>query len=659
VGPTAAYEGESLLFIDGVPQPGREPSSNIPLVVYSADDVPSAGGENPYLLRLLARVLTPTLASYELGAVCAHYGVRLRDGAFPEAIGRLFSALIEAAIGLDRRIVAVLARFLPLPLGDLFTRILPLPVPPRDEEIPGPSASAGGGPDRIPSSVDEALGPDGFVARTHPSYEFRTGQIDMARRIAARFNAGGALVVEAGPGTGKTFAYLIPAILHLLEDGSARVVVSTRTKQLQEQLYRKDLPFLTCALAPDLRVALLKGRKNYLCLRRWEVLVGELSEGLEADRLVHLAPLVRWLMETETGDIEENRAFLSEPGARELWGRLCDSPNHCLEGFCPHIDECFSVRARRRARAADLVVVNHSLLLADAAAGGVILGEYTHLVVDEAHSLEDAARKAFTASISQRIIERFADELAPQRPRRRGWLRRIPLPKKELRSSSDAVASFRTAAVRLFRSIIPQLPPLQRGPIPSSPESVGNLEGVGRALHRLEVGLEGVKERIEEPDLKREADGYIEMTRQLSEVVQRLKAGPDEETVHWFEREGDDLSLNLTPLEVAPILAGFLYPRLETIVLTSATLSLGGDFDFFCRTLGLAEVFPEVETRVVRGPFPYAERMRICVPSFLPSISEEPEGYASSLADLLTRIHTAVDRKGLVLFTSYRMLNAV
>jgi len=656
---SAAYEGESLLFIDGVPQPGRGPSSNIPLVVYSADDVPSAGGENPYLLRLLARVLTPTLASYELGAVCAHYGVRLRDGAFPEAIGRLFSALIDEAIGLDRRVVAVLARFLPLPLGDLFTRILPLPVPPRDEEIPGPSASAGGGPDRIPSSVDEALGPDGFVSRTHPSYEFRAGQLDMARRIAARFEDGGALAVEAGPGTGKTFAYLIPAILHLLEDGSARVVVSTRTKQLQEQLYTKDIPFLTSVLAPDLKVALLKGRENYLCLRRWEILVGELSESLERDRLVLLAPLVRWLMETETGDIEENRAFLSALGARELWGRLADSPNHCLEGFCPHIDDCFSVRARRRARAADLVVVNHSLLLADTAARGVILGEYSHLVVDEAHSLEDAARKAFTASMSRRIIERFADELVPQQPHRRGWLRRISLPPEELRSVSDGVASLRTATVRLFSSIAPRLPSVQRGPIPILSELTEEMEGMGRALHRLEVELEGVKERIEEPDLKREADGYIETVRGLSEVVQRLRDRPDEETVHWFEREGEDLSLNLTPLEVAPILADLLYPRLKAIVLTSATLSLGGDFDYLCWALGLAQAFSEVETRVVRGPFPYAERMRICVPSFLPSVVEEPEAYASSLAELLTRIHTAVDRKGLVLFTSYRMLNAV
>ncbi|RLE36924.1 hypothetical protein DRJ12_03755, partial [Candidatus Acetothermia bacterium] len=372
----SVHKGEALLFIDGSPRPGIEPPVGVPLVVYDVSDLPP--GREAYRLRLLARVLSPTLAGYRLRTVSAHYGISLREEVLPEAIGRLFAALIEEALKLDRRIVAVLSRFLPPPLGDLFARILPLLIPPPGQEGAEPAVSGEKGPDRPLLSVDQALGPGGLVARNHSSYEFRSGQLDMARRVAARFAEGGGLVVEAGPGTGKTFAYLIPAILHLLQDGTSRVVVSTRTKQLQEQLYREDLPFLTSLLAPGLKTALLKGRNNYLCLRRWETLVAELSGSLERDRLVLLSPLVRWMMETETGDIEENRAFFSEPGSRELWGRLFDSPNHCLEGFCPHSDECFSVRARRRARAADLVVVNHSLLFADVAAGGAILGGYTH-----------------------------------------------------------------------------------------------------------------------------------------------------------------------------------------------------------------------------------------------------------------------------------------
>jgi len=644
---SAVYAGEALLFVDGFPDPG-EPAG-APLVIYDEE------GADPeaYRLRLLASVLNPTLSSHELAAVCTHYGILACQPA--EAVGRLFVALIEEAIGLDRRIVAVLARFLPSPLGDLFKRILILPSPPPPEPA---AAVADGEPVSVPALVDEVLGPEGYVASEHPGYEFRSGQLEMAGRVASRFADGGALVVEAGPGTGKTFAYLIPAILHLREDGSARVIVSTRTKQLQEQLYMKDLPFLTRGLFPDLKVAILKGRGNYLCLRRWETLVGEMSEGLERDRLVLLAPLVRWLMETETGDIEENRAFLADPRSRELWGRLCDSPHHCLEGFCPHLDECFSVRARRAARRADLVVVNHSLLLADVAAGGLILGEYTDLVVDEAHSLEDAARKAFTSSLSLRLIERFADDLAPRRGQR-GWLRRLPLPSERLRSALDAVASLRTAAGDFFTSLASKLPPDQRGRIALALSAEG-LDAVERAVLRVELELEGVKEILEEEERRRrEVEGHIEAAGELLRIVRELLSGPDEDTVHWFDREGGDLFLNVTPLEVAPILAGSLYPPLRSVILTSATLSLGGDFDFLCRSVGLTAAFPEIETYTVSDPFPYSERMRICVPTFLPSIAEDPEEYARLLADLLARLHRAVERKGLVLFTSYRMLNAV
>ncbi len=651
-------EGGSLL--DGglvSSDSAAEERTDLPCAVYPEgedDRVP----DDAYDLRLFARVLHPTLPDHRLSTVAARYGLEIACPA--RLAASLFVAMLEEAIGLDRELVALLARLVPPPLSVLFDRILLLPRPERGlgekPEVTGEAAKA----EPMGTDAAEVLGSGGAIAGALPAYEERSGQLRMAEAVQEAFREGEALLVEAGPGTGKTFAYLVPAILHLVAEPSARVIVSTRTKQLQEQLYGKDLPFLVEQLATGLSVALLKGRENYLCLRRWQAVIGEMVGGLEEDRLVLLAPLARWMLESETGDIDENGAFLGASGSRALWNRLCDVATHCVGAYCPFLDECFSIAARRRARKADLVVVNHSLLLGDLAVGGVVLGRYTHLVVDEAHSLEATARTAFTRSLSERIVARVADELAPS-GRRPGWLRRLTLPSgiEDVRRASDHVATVRRRAATLFRSLDRKLPDDRRGTFSSLSALEPRIGETTLALEELEMALDRIGGRIEAEETLKELEGHIDRVSGLAEVAKEITVPPDENTVHWFEREFDGPALHATPLDVAPFFQRLLYPRIESVVLTSATLSMAGDFDYLARSIGLTDGVLRVRTAVVESPFSFRERMKVAVPAYFPPIDSESDAYVEALASLLATVTARLEKKGLALFTSYRMLRAV
>jgi len=632
----------------------------LPLVVYEWRETSAL--VPVYEVKAMARVLHPTLSDHKLETVGAVHGVEERSSDRTGYVAAVFTALLSEVERLDREVVALLSQLAAEPLASLFSRALPLPMPQADQVV-----EKRGPVDEPARRIEERggldpLGPDGFVARELPSFERRDGQRAMARSVRRTLRDGGALVVEAGPGTGKTFAYLIPAIERLLADESARVVVSTRTKQLQEQLFGKDLPFLLREMAPELNVALLKGRGNYLCLRRWGIAVRDYSEGLDRDRLHLLAPLGRWLWETETGDIDENTAFLSARGGRDLWRAICDSHHHCIDSFCPHYEDCFSIAARRKARKARLVVVNHSLLLNDLVVDRMILGKYSHAIIDEAHALEEAARSAFTWSLSERHVERAVDELVPSRRRRFGWLRRVDAPADGdlVGRVTDRVATLRTTSSRLFSVLGRQLPSAVKGALPDLSTDAAS------ALERLRLSADGVEESlldlidgIDESETRREGEVHLASIRDVGGLAARLVAGPEEDTVRWYDRDAGEVALHITPLEVAPILNRILYPVLDGIVLTSATLSVDGDFGYILRALGVGDAFDVVDTDSVGSPFSYEENMRVCVPRSFPLLTEDREAYVDRLADLLTATAKRLDRKGLVLFTSYEMLEAV
>jgi ATP-dependent DNA helicase DinG len=645
----------TLLFVDGEsrPEARAEPGEELPCVSYTVEE------DNARVidLRLISRVLLPTLPEHTVKSLCAHY--KIPHHTEREATGTLFAFLIAEALALDRDLISLLSQLLPAPSGELLAHMVPLVKrgnPPAHHEAVPKELHAGPG-----TSVEEVLSGE-IIGKGLIAFEDRIGQKEMAKLVSRTFEEGGTLVVEAGSGTGKTFAYLIPALLYLRSHDTAHLVVSTRTKQLQEQLYTKDLPFLISCLSPNLKVALLKGRENYICLRRWQLVLGEITQGLERDLFPVLAPLVTWLFKTKTGDIEENSVFLADPQARALWPRLRDDPRHCLGTICPFFDDCFSIAARRRAKGANLVVVNHSLLLADLKADQGILGDYQYLVVDEAHALEGATRQAFTSTLTQRTLDGLLAEIEP--PARRqmgGWIARLSRPRadKQIARVRELAGVLRVINARLFTGLADCLALKRRGPTPLVDDLYPEVERILRTLKELQSAIEKIGEAVDELEARREADGLIAEIEAVVALFAALFGPLEENTVHWYERMNEGVVLHSSPLEVATSLKEALYPKLKGLVLTSATLSLGGGFSYLRESLGLADAPREVTYTTVECPFSLNERMRLYLAEFLPPVDGPNEVYAKAIASLVSQVARETKRKVLVLFTSYLLLRAV
>ncbi len=627
-------------------------SDDLPVVSYA----PKGGMDQAIDLGLLARTLFPTQVHRGLEALCSRHAIPITAATEREAIGALLPHLITEALSFPPDLLSLLSQLLPHATGELVGRLVPLSRPVERREGSRQAAE-------VPAtSVQAALGPGGAVAVGLETYEDRPGQRSMARAIDTILDRGGTLAVEAGPGTGKTFAYLVPAILRLRSNPGSRLIVSTRTKQLQEQLFKSDLPFLVARLHPPLSVALLKGRENYACLRRWEVVLGETAQGLDRGLSSALAPFASWLFRTQTGDIEENAAFFQDESAPGLWARLRDHPAHCPGSLCPFVQDCFSFAARRRAREASLVVVNHSLLLADLRSGREILGDYPHLVIDEAHSFEGVARQAFTSSLAKETLEALLAEMEfPSGNRASGWLARLPLAEEDssVQRAKASVAAVRAGNSHLFAALVAALPNEARGRTPSLDPLRPQADRLAQSMTELGLAIEGAAEAAADEESRSQGNRLVTELALARDLLVSLFDPETENTAHWFLRTDGEATLHVSPIEVAPILASTLYPTLDGLVLTSATLSSGDAFAYLQESLGLDSSPGPLTCTVVEGPFSYERCMRIYVPGFLPPVDGQEDDYADSVSSLVRSLAEATGRKTLVLFTAHRLLRAV
>ncbi len=450
--------------------------------------------------------------------------------------------------------------------------------------------------------LEDIFGPDGPLQRALPAFRFRRQQLRMADRVVSALENREALVVEAGTGTGKTFAYLVPALL-----SGKRVLISTGTRTLQDQLFSKDLPMLSAALGRPARVALLKGRSNYLCLHRMALAGEQLKlEGKYAGNDRTLARIERWAHTTRSGDLSEVPG-LSD--AHPIWPHVTSTRDNCLGAKCGEFSRCHVAVARRTAQEADVVVVNHHLLLADLALKqdgfGDILGTADGVILDEAHQIPDLATQFFGASVSSRRIDnvvrdvqanvvvtaRHSPALAAD-----GWdarVSRLPAHRLQLDSPKsptcchDSRRESTGARLRLASTAL--------------------VEDLAHALHDLATQLEAAGE--DSP-----LGSTAERVSELAIVVERIAGIDDLEGTRSVEITQRGFTLSLLPFDIATHFQKMIHSRPCAWVFTSATLSVGEDFTHFTSRLGLNEV----ETLKIESPFDYENQSILYLPQRMP-----------------------------------------
>lgn len=491
--------------------------------------------------------------------------------------------------------------------------------------------------------MEEIFGPGGLIAQAHPEYEHRPGQMDMARAVMRAFEENRHLIVEAGTGTGKTLAYLVPAVAAAL-GGRGRVIISTGTKNLQEQLMEKDIPFLQSVLPKKFSATYMKGRNNYLCLNRLgRAQASPILEGLE--EVDYFEQVCDWANESQTGD----RAELANlPESLSFWRHIDARSETCLGQKCTDFDACFITRMRDRAREADIVVVNHHLFFADLSLRnsmyGAVLPDYTAVILDEAHLIEDVASEYFGSQVSNYQILDLLRDLGALKIDDAETDREVTKSTSRLSTFSDnfwmGFRDGRSEESGRFAIVPGTFATRNReGGMTATPlgELYMALDG---ALMRVETTLDTIKEK------PAEVENLIRRLRQMRFDLQFIVTGADKKFVYWLERRGRGIFLRASPIDVAGLLQDKLFDEVPTVILTSATLSSGGNFTFIRDRLGL----DTADDLIATTAFDYESQALLYLPPQMP----EPRSseWSECAANEVIKILNATEGRAFVLSTS-------
>jgi ATP-dependent DNA helicase DinG len=510
--------------------------------------------------------------------------------------------------------------------------------------------------------MEEVFGPDGLIARHHPKYEYRPGQIEMAEAVNDALAAGGVALIEAGTGTGKTLAYLIPALA-----SGRRVIVSTATKNLQEQLHKKDIPFLQDVIPRKFRATCMKGRSNYVCLHRLKK-ADEMPilQGLE--EVDYFDEVRRWAATTETGD----RAELTDlPENLSFWPHIDARAEICLGQKCPEFDNCFVTRMRRDALDSDVVIVNHHLFFADLALRGedfgAVLPDYSTIIFDEAHELEDIASSYFGSTVSNYRVNDLiqdAQKLAITEPDQAMeltkalarlaqradafWLKFRGEEMDALSDQNGQPARWRSQPSRRYQRSDDARYALandyfvrveEDGSYAATAAGEAYI-GLSNAIDRLAAALGMVR------DAPAELDNILRRAESLKFDLEFIVMGDEPTFVYWCERRSRGVFLHATPIDVSGILEERLFSNIQSAVLTSATLTAGGSFDFIKRRLGITEA-REV---IIESHFDFEHQAVLYLPDRMPD--PRSRDFLEASAEEIAQILEATRGRAFVLFTS-------
>jgi DNA polymerase-3 subunit epsilon/ATP-dependent DNA helicase DinG len=536
------------------------------------------------------------------------------------------------------------------------------------------------------NAVADLLDEGSPLATSIPGFSRRPQQIMMARAVTTAFNEGRHILVEAGTGTGKSLAYLIPAVLWAVTN-SQRVVISTNTINLQEQLITKDLPILQRAVQTPFKATVLKGRSNYLCPRRLAAI--RRRRPTSVDELRTLAKILVWLLESPTGDRGE--ISLRGPVENLTWQRLSAEDEGCLLERCRSVmgGTCPFYKARKAAEAAHLVIINHALLLSDAASANRVLPEYSALVLDEGHHLEDAVTNSFSFHLDEATLRRRLADLGNPNSGLLGDVLRsaqASAPDKDVKRLTryinmitDATKLMERHVAALFTGFLravenPNMPPaseyITQVRIVSSVRDTDAFaqvyerwqtlkeffDAIGEAMHHLTEALARLEQYnlSDFNDLVNGTSSAGQYFRDVNQQLDSLIAAPDNNTIYWASLARDrqtSITLHAAPLHVGPLVETHLWNSKEAVILTSATLQARGSFDYIRQRLNAHHV----ETLEVGSPFNYRDSTLVYIPTDIPEPNERTQ-YQQAVERGIIELAAALDGRVLVLFTSYAQL---
>ncbi|MDE4014610.1 ATP-dependent DNA helicase [Glaesserella parasuis] len=485
---------------------------------------------------------------------------------------------------------------------------------------------------KLSEKITDAFSPEGTLSQNIHGFRPRDAQLEMAQAVGRAVKFAKSAVIEAGTGTGKTFAYLVPALL-----SGKKTIISTGSKNLQDQLFNRDLPTIQKALKYKGKVALLKGRANYLCLERLDQVI---AMGVVGDKsvLADLAKVRKWHTGTKTGDLSECITIAEDS---PILPQLVSTAESCLGSDCPNYKECYVVQARRRALEADVVVVNHHLFCADMAVKetgfGELIPDAELIIFDEAHQLPDIASQYFGQSLTSRqLFDICKDSNIVYRTELKDLA--------QLGKASDHLQK----VVQDFRLLLGD--GNKRGNLREILQDPKVVEGFAKLNENIDFLSEVVKKSLGR------SETLDKIFERLAEVKAQLKRLGDTSVVgycYWYEINGRSFGLHITPLTVADKFGEQMRANQVGWIFTSATLEVGGKFDHFCQRLGIENA----EQMVLQSPFDYARQSLLCVPRYLPDTNKSHT--LTELGQLLKPVIEANNGRCFLLCTSYFMMRGL
>jgi ATP-dependent DNA helicase DinG len=494
-------------------------------------------------------------------------------------------------------------------------------------------------------SCSRTFGKGGILSKVFRDYEFRPQQKEMAESVERAIRAARHLIVEAGTGVGKSFAYLVPAADFAINSGR-KTVISTDTISLQEQLVRKDLPLVSRILPDEFKFCLVKGRSNYLCLRRLNRVFSSKNDLFDSKQEAgEVGDILAWSKVTTDGSLSD---FAAEP-SRKVWEKVCCEHDTCLSKKCPHRNECFLMQARRNMQESDLIVVNHHLFFSALAlrkSDWALLPDYSCVIFDEAHTIEDVATEHLGFEVSNYKVKYLLDSLYNP-SKKKGFL--VSVKNSSLKRTVTAV---REASENFFADISDWLGAYGVKRVREPGFIDDTLSGPMKELYEsLKKAMKGSRSKDEELDFRYYMNRLEGLSQEL-EIFMDQKLG---DYVYWSEVSGSRsrrTALDCAPVNIAAALRENLFSKTGTVILTSATLSTEGNFEYIKGRLGL----DKCSEKLLGSPFDYENNVKIYIPRNMP----DPNDYAKYKTEAVARIKDYVSRtegRAFVLFTSYRFMD--